>query len=228
MAFKYESIVPWGRSFEEYINMFSLTESELNKSILGCGDGPASFNCIMNQKGKKVISIDPIYQFSEVDIARRIEETYQNVISQTEQNKDKFVWNKIESVEALGKLRMGAMKEFLSDYEVGKNEGRYVFAELPVLPFDKKQFGLSLASHFLFLYTDNLSFDFHLQSINEMLRVSREVRIFPLLDVNAVRSPYVNEIISKYRDLNYHVEEIKVNYEFQKGGNTMLRIANIH
>lgn len=227
MAIKYESIVPWGRDFDEYINMFSLTEDDLNKRILGCGDGPASFNSIMKQKGIKVISIDPIYKFSEADIAQRIKETYQNVISQTTQNKDKFVWDKIDSVETLGDVRMQAMKRFLSDYEVGRNEGRYIYAELPVLPFQDDQFDLSLASHFLFLYTDNLSLDFHLQSISEMLRVSKEIRIFPLLDVNAVRSSYVNEIIKKYKNLNCHVEEIKVDYEFQKGGNTMLRIIKI-
>lgn len=205
--------------------MFSLTESDLNKSILGCGDGPASFNSTMRQKGKNVISIDPIYQFSKEEIATRIEETYRDVIDQTAQNRDKFIWRKIESVEALGKARMAAMKEFLADYETGRNENRYIFSQLPTLPFNNYQFDLSLVSHFLFLYTDNLSLDFHLQAINEMLRVSKEVRIFPLLDVNAVRSPYVNEVIDRYGGSGYYVEEVKVNYEFQKGGNGMLRIA---
>lgn len=221
---KYESVVPWGRNFEEYLKMFSLTESDLNKRILGCGDGPASFNCTMKQKGKKVVSIDPIYRFSKEDIERRIEETYRAVISQTAENQDKFNWSEMKSVENLGMIRMAAMKEFLSDYETGKKDGRYIFSELPVLPFTDNKFELSLASHFLFLYTENLSLDFHLESINEMLRVSREVRIFPLLDVNAVRSPYVNEVISRCNRLNYRVEEAVVNYEFQKGGNTMLRI----
>ncbi|MCX8131871.1 MAG: SAM-dependent methyltransferase [Clostridia bacterium] len=225
MALKYESVVPWGRSFEEYVDMFNLTQSDLDKSILGCGDGPAGFNSSMKQKGKKVISVDPVYQFSGEDIARRIEETYHNVINQTRQNRDKFIWSKIKTVEDLGEVRMAAMKEFLSDYEEGRKEGRYVFAGLPVLPFQDNQFELSLASHFLFLYTDNLSLDFHLQSISEMLRVSKEIRIFPLVDVNAVRSPYVNEIIFKYKNYGYDVEEEKVGYEFQKGGNTMLRIS---
>ncbi len=224
MAFKYESVVPWGRSFAEYIDMFCLIESDLNKNILGCGDGPASFNSIMKQKGKKVISIDPIYQFTKNFIAKRIEETYQNVLDHTRENRENFVWSKIKNIEDLGTMRMMAMAEFLKDYETGKKEGRYIFAELPILPFPNKQFDLSLASHFLFLYTNILSLDFHLQSINEMLRVSKEVRIFPLLDLNAERSPYVNEIICKYKKLGYDVEEKQVNYEFQKGGNTMLRI----
>lgn len=228
MAIKYESIVPWGRTFEEYVKMFNLTESDLNKSILGCGDGPASFNRHMKQRDRKAISIDPIYQFGKTEIATRIQETYQVVINQTRQNKDKFIWSKIRSIEELGDIRMTAMNEFLLDYEAGKREGRYIFAELPVLPFADKQFDLALASHFLFLYTDNLSLDFHMKSIDEMLRVSNEVRIFPLHDVNNKRSSYLDDIMLQYKNMGYHIEEMQVDYEFQKGGNTMLRIVNIH
>lgn len=225
MGIKYESVVPWGRTFEEYVDMFHLSESDLDKYILGCGDGPAGFNNAMKQKAKRMVSIDPIYQFTKDDISRRIDETYQDVISQTEQNQDKFIWTKIKDVQELGRLRMTAMKEFLSDYEIGKKEKRYVFAELPNLPFEDNQFDLALSSHFLFLYTDNLPMEFHIQAINEMLRVAKEIRIFPLLDVNARRSPYVDEMISKYTEMGYCVEEVDVSYEFQKGGNTMLRIC---
>jgi len=82
-----------------------------------------------------------------------------------------------------------------------------------------------MCSHLLFLYTENLSLEFHLKSVEELCRVSNEVRIFPLLDVNADRSPYVEPIIDSLRARNRDVKEIKVAYEFQKGGNTMLRIC---
>lgn len=225
MKIKYESVVPWGRTFEEYVDMFSLTETDLDKSILGCGDGPASFNYTMKEKGKELISIDPIYQFTKDEIAKRIDETYQDVIEQTEQNKDKFIWTTIKDVEDLGRIRMSAMEKFLADYDLGKQENRYLYAMLPNLPFENKQFDLALSSHFLFLYTDNLSLEFHIEAIDEMLRVAREVRIFPLLDLNGVRSLYVDEVINKYSEIGYSVNEVIVDYEFQKGGNTMLKIA---
>lgn len=225
MAFKYESIVPWGRSYQEYIDMFNLTESDLNKNILGCGDGPASFNSIMNKKGKKATSIDPIYQINAKEIEKRIEETFHNVIDQTKKNQEKFIWTKIKDVDELGRIRMSAMKEFLMDFEKGKKEKRYIYAELPNLPFLDDQFDIALSSHFLFLYSDNLTYDFHLQAINGMLRVSKEVRIFPILDVNAKTSPYLNKIIGYYRNKNISIEEIKVDYEFQKNGNKMLKIV---
>ncbi|WP_216358800.1 class I SAM-dependent methyltransferase [Orenia metallireducens] len=225
MEIKYESVVPWGRTFEEYVDMFNLTEVDLDKSILGCGDGPASFNYTMKEKGKEIISIDPIYQFTNDDIAKRIDETYQDVIEQTEQNKDKFIWTTIKDVEDLGRIRMSAMEKFLADYDLGKQENRYLYAMLPNLPFEDKQFDLALSSHFLFLYTDNLSLEFHIEAIDEMLRVAREVRIFPLLDLNGVRSLYVDEVINKYSEIGYSVNEVIVDYEFQKGGNTMLKMA---
>ena len=224
MAFKYDSVVPWGRSYREYLDMFSLSRADLNKKILGCGDGPAGFNAIMKQRNKPVVSVDPIYRYSRKEIEQRIEETFRDVINQTRQNRDKFVWEKIKDVDQLGRIRMMAMQDFLNDYNTGKKEKRYICAELPALPFVDDQFDLSLSSHFLFLYTDNLSYEFHLRSIDEMLRVSREVRMFPLLDVNGSRSSYADKIITAFLAKGYFVNEIKVNYEFQRNGNTMLKI----
>ena len=44
--------------------MFDLTNVDLETQILGCGDGPASFNAEMKALGHTVVSVDPIYQFS--------------------------------------------------------------------------------------------------------------------------------------------------------------------
>ena len=116
MAFNYKNIVPWGRNYDEYKKMFDL--KDLKSSILGCGDGPSSFNEEYTRKGGKVVSIDPIYNLSREEIEERIEETRADVLAQTEKNKDKFVWSDIRSVEELEKIRMGAMKIFLNSYLV--------------------------------------------------------------------------------------------------------------
>jgi hypothetical protein len=44
MTFTLDSVVPWGRSFDEYVAMFALSEEDLGRRVLGCADGPASFN----------------------------------------------------------------------------------------------------------------------------------------------------------------------------------------
>ncbi len=224
MAFKYKDVVPWGRNYDEYISMFDLNENELKLKILGCGDGPASFNYECNKRGGNVVSIDPIYNLSKVEIQERIAATYHDVLAQTEKNRDKFRWDVIRSIDELGKTRMNAMQLFLEDYVLGKKDKRYIPASLPDLPFPDNKFDISLCSHFLFLYTDNLSYSFHVHAIKEMLRVSKEVRIFPLLDVNANKSSYLQKILSDFKEMEIGIKQ--VNYEFQIGGNELLVIRN--
>ena len=227
MSVTYQNVVPWGRSFQEYVDMFSLNDEDLNKSILGCGDGPASFNCEMNRKGKSVVSVDPLYELDRERIQKRIDETYLEVLEQTRANQDKFIWKNISSVEELGKIRMSSMSLFLDDFEKGKKQGRYVAGGLPELPLEDASFDLVLVSHLLFLYSEQLSYDFHVRAINELLRVAGEVRIFPLVDLNSRKSIHLDEIIGELVSQGYVVSEDKVEYEFQKGGNTMLKIQTI-
>ena len=72
MSFKLNDVVPWGRNFGEYVNMFNLTESDLSKKIAGFGDGPASFNCEATAKGYDVVSFDPVYKFSGEEISKYV------------------------------------------------------------------------------------------------------------------------------------------------------------
>lgn len=224
MGFTLDKIVPWGRSYDEYVNMFSLTETDLQHSLLGCGDGPAGFNALLTQKGGNIISIDPIYQFDGDEISRRIAETYDIIMAQLRQNKDDFVWQSIPSITELGRLRMSAMTSFLLDYVDGKNQGRYIAGELPRLPFTDKHFNLALTSHFLFLYSEQLSKEFHQQAIREMLRVAEEVRIFPLITLGGQASPHLQPVITALEQDGFRCAIQQVAYEFQKGGNAMLVI----
>jgi SAM-dependent methyltransferase len=225
MTIKYLDIKPWGRSFDEYVRMFSLTPTDLTRKIMGCGDGPASFNAELTERGGNIISVDPVYYFSANQIRQRIGEAHDEIIDQTRKNYNKFIWHEIDSVEKLERIRMSAMEKFLEDFAKGTIQKRYVPGELPFLPFSNKEFDLALCSHLLFLYTDNLSLEFHLRSLEELCRVSNEIRIFPLMDVNANRSPYVEQVIHFLRVKKRDVMEVKVAFEFQKGGNTMLKIC---
>jgi hypothetical protein len=217
---EYKNIVPWGRSYTEYVSMFNLTPDFLSKKVLGCGDGPAAFNAVATAFGNKIISIDPIYNLSLNEIEKRIQVTFGDVINQTRLHLDNFNWEQFGSLEGLGKIRMKSMKQFLNDYEQGKEEGRYITAELPVIPFADKTFDLILSSHFLLLYSDLLNFDFHVKSINEMLRVGKEIRIFPVVDLDSKKSNHLEPLMEKFPNS----ELITVKYEFQKGGNQMLII----
>ena len=223
--FTLEQVVPWGRSFDEYQRMFALSEGDLRLNILGCGDGPASFNAEATERGMRVTSCDPIYAFEAEQLRQRIDETAADVLAQTRGNAHEFVWTSIASVDELETLRMRAMQEFLRDYPPGKAEGRYVNASLPDLPFADYQFDLALSSHFLFLYTTQLGEAFHRRAVREMRRVAREVRIFPLLALGGQRSALVDIVIDEMRSLGCTASVEPVSYEFQRGGNQMMRIS---
>ena len=226
MDFNYKDIVPWGRSFDEYLDMFNLSEEDLTQDIVGVGDGPASFNFWMYQRGTPIISVDPIYRFSEAELRQRIQETYDDVIAQARQNQDKFVWTHISSVDELAEIRMQAMDAFCRDFEEGKQQGRYIDASLPHLPFPDRRFDLVLSSHLLFFYSANRDLTFHLDAVRELLRMGTEVRIFPIVDVNSNPSPFLLPVIDELEKDGIVCSVERVPYHFQKTGNEMLRLKS--
>lgn len=224
MAFDYPNVVPWGRSCDEYVRMFDLSADDLRRRILGCGDGPASFNAVATRRGARVVSVDPLYALSAEQLRKRIDETFDQVMGQTRHERHRFVWDAIGSVEELGRIRMSAMEEFLGDFEAGRAAGRYVTGELPGLPFESDAFELALCSHLLLFYAERLDLELHVRSVLELLRVAPEVRVFPLVDVNARPSPHLEPLLGALRSRGHDAEVQGVPYEFQRGGNEMLRV----
>ncbi|MEH2148807.1 hypothetical protein [Nostoc sp.] len=120
---------------------------------------------------------------------------------------------------------MKVIQEFLSDYEAGKKSNRYTIGELPKLAFNNQEFDIALCSHLLFLYSDHLDYDFHLYSVGEMLRIAKEVRIFPLITLMWKHSQHLDEIVKYYTSIGYKVDIEMVEYDLQPCGNKMLKIT---
>jgi len=225
MAFHYKNVKPWGRSYDEYLQMFDLSPDDLNLNILGIGDGPASFNAVMASNQRKVVSVDPLYQMTVNEIRLCIKESFDEILLQTIKNKNKFRWESIRNVRQLGEIRMSAMNIFLEDFDKGKKEDRYIYGTLPKLEFADSSFDLILSSHLLFLYSDLLDLDFHIHSVSEMLRIANQVRIFPVLDANGEKSRHYYPLFDYLLSRGFDIKLKKVNYEFQIGGNEMLVIT---
>jgi hypothetical protein len=66
-------------------------------------------------------------------------------------------------------MRMAAMQTFLDDFDAD----------------------LAVCSHFLFLYSAQLGEAFHHAALHELCRISREVRVFPLVAPGGAASPFV-------------------------------------
>jgi hypothetical protein len=204
--------------------MFLLTPEDRDKSILGCGDGPASFNAEWSALGGRVISVDPIYQFEQQAIRERIRDVYDEILSKMESDRDRYDWDDIPSMEALGTLRMKAMNRFLDDYVKGRSDGRYRMGQLPNLEFADNSFELALCSHYLFLYSQHVDYSTHLQSLLELARVSAEVRIYPLVTLEGTPSPYLDPVMESLVSHGLKVNLQSVPYRFQKGAHNMLVI----
>jgi len=222
---KLKEIVPWGRSFCEYRDMFLLTDDDLQRRILGCGDGPAAFNAELTETGGSVVSVDPVYRFSADEIHSGVDDARSQIVSEVTKNVENYIWDSIRDVDHLVETRMAAMELFFNDFEQGKSSGRYVEASLPELPFENNVFDLALCSHFLFLYSDHVSLEQHILSMKELCRVAREVRVYPLVTLDGKRSPHIEPVVSDLRGDGFDVSFENVRYRFQKGAEEMIVVA---
>jgi SAM-dependent methyltransferase len=224
MGMQLDSVVPFGRTLAEYRLMFNLTDADLQRQILDIGAGPASFTAEMFQLGYRVTAIDPIYNFSSVEIQQQFDNCVDRIIGQIETSEQDWVWKFHQSPAALRRCRELALQLFLADYDRGKAAGRYIAGEVPQA-IDNNFYDLILCSHFLLLYSAQLSWEFHARSVTKLLEHTNELRIFPLLTLMFDRSPYLDRLCEHVTTLGCKAQILPVEYEFQPGGNEMLVIS---
>lgn len=205
--------------------MFALTAADLSGGVLDCGGGPSSFTAEVSAAGYRAVSVDPIYTYSGAEIRSRFDTTAGPMLVQVRATPADWVWSFHRDPDDLLANRRSALEKFLADYETGLREGRYLRGELPVLPLNSGSFGLAVCSHLLFLYSDLFPADFHVRALRELCRVAREVRVFPLSTLKRERSPHLSPVRSELEKDGWQTEVVRVNYEFQRGGNQMLRIT---
>jgi hypothetical protein len=213
-----------GRIWAEYLKMFDLDKEDLIKGkILDCAAGASSFTAEMSKRGYDVTALDLMYD-KEADVLCNKYKEHMEVLVEGLSNNDNFVWKFFSDPEDLRYKRNNASKEFISDYRT--NRYRYVPADLKNIPFPDNSFTMVLCSHLLFIYDHRLSYEFHLNTIKEMLRVtSNEIRIYPLVKNKGLKSDFVKRITQDITDADISI--VKVDYEFRKGGDEMMLIRKI-
>ncbi|MBD7970789.1 SAM-dependent methyltransferase [Paenibacillus sp. Sa2BVA9] len=216
-----------GRTFDEYMLMFNLSKEDLrDRKILDCPAGACSFTAIANKNGADVTATDIAYYHPFEQLAEKGFNDIEHAMLNMEKAQSNFIWDYFKSVEELKQQRIQALTDCSNDMK--ESPDRYIPAVLPVLPFKDNKFELTLSAHFLFMYADRFDYEFHLEAIQELLRVTRgEVRIFPLNDLSCNRYEHVDKIVDFIQSQGYVTEEIKVPYEFQKGANSMLVIKKV-
>ena len=215
-----EDVFPWGHNLAEYQAMFNLESKDLYKSIVSFADGTSSANSELVQSGCTMVSVDPIYRFNREDISRRLDE----MVMHTERYQQGLPSEERQQASDVANSRANATRTFLADFDIGKKQHRYLAEELPgpiSLPDDSFDFGL--CGHFLLLY-DYLGLAFHIAAITEMLRICKDLRIYPTVNLNGQQSLVLDGVRAHFSD-SYSVYIQKVGYGFQGMGKQMLRIS---
>jgi hypothetical protein len=225
-----DRIAFFGRTYSEYLSMFGLNEQLLRQgAILDCPAGASSFAAEAHQLGLDVTACDILYNHSVDELIEKCKKDIQHVFEKFDEASHLYVWKYYKNKDEVIALRNKALKLFAEDFSVGFNDKRYVPAELPHLPFPEKSFSLVLSGNFLFLYGDKLDLEFHKACIKELVRVcSGEVRIFPLVGLDAKPYPYLNEILSFFDYSGIKTEIVNVPFEFQKEANQMMKLKRKH
>ncbi|MFG6149240.1 SAM-dependent methyltransferase [Halobacillus sp. B23F22_1] len=220
-----EKIIFIGRTYEEYLDMFSLKEESLiGKKILDCPSGACSFTAVGRSKGIDITAADMAYDHAGEVLEEKGRQDLQHAMEHMEEAKSNYIWSYFQNMEELKKYRQSALENCTQDWKEASD--RYVPVVLPELPFKDEEFELVLSAHFLFMYADRLTYEFHLSSLQELVRVAKEeVRLFPVVDLEGRRYKRMEEVIDHLKAQGYTVKEVSVSYEFQKNANSMLVIT---
>ncbi|MQA91764.1 MAG: methyltransferase domain-containing protein [Gemmatimonas sp.] len=221
--FRLGGVVPWGRSAAEYERFFALGASDGPIRILDCGGGPASFAAEWGATGHFAVAVDPLYALPNAEIVDAFEPVAERMLEGMRSARDRFDWTDYGSPEAVVERRGATLRRFALDRSRASSDGRYVAGRLPELPFASDAFDLVLCSHLLFLYSNDIGQDDHLAALREMLRVGREVRVFPLADLNGERSSHLDPVVEVLRR-EAVCEIVHVPFEFQHGASFMLSL----
>lgn len=218
------SVVLWGHHLDEYQEMFDLSDHLLRGSILEYSSGPSAFNVEVAPYAKRCISCDPLFNLDYPTLKTKTQLIFAEKLDQVRAEQSYYDFSRYGSLDALVKIRQKGMNAFFADYVQGLADSRYQAINTIALPFHDFAFDLAVSSHYFFAELENQDIQFHINAIQELARVAREVRIFPLIDRHGVLSALVGPVLLGLQGLNYGTEVRSVTYGLQPKGNAMLRV----
>lgn len=216
-------LVLWGHTVEEYQEMFDLSEHDLDKRVLEYGCGASAVNAQITAKSGRIVSVDPLFQLDKSALVSEVGQIFSGMVERIAQDAVQFDFSRYGGLEAFVSTRRAGMDVFFSDYAKGHESMRYQ-PMTTRLPFADFSFDLALSAHYLFAAFDNQDVASNLVAIQELTRVAKELRIFPLINRYGEPSPFLGPVLLALQQANYGVEVREVNYHLQPKGNAMLRV----
>lgn len=216
-----------GRTYDEYMKIFDLDGPMLEGGrVLDCPAGASSFTAEAYLKGIETTACDIMYNLDAHELFIKGEKDIGHVFEKFDEVSHLYTWSYYRNKEDVISRRKSALERFTHDFQNGRAAGRYVHAELPVLPFPDRHFSLVLSSHFLFLYSERLDLDFHIKCLKELIRVcSGEVRVFPLVGLDSKPYIHLDKVVTLMENTGTNVEITETPFEFQTGSRRMMRLS---
>jgi hypothetical protein len=211
------------RPLDAYRDMFLLSDEQLTGGpVLDCPAGASPFGAQVRALGGTAVSVDPAYLDPDGLVARARADV-ERIVAWQRAAPDGFVWSYLGSPDRMHELWAGAVEEFAADFAL--DDGRYVAAALPELPFPDDHFALAVSGFLLFVYPDLLDVDAHRAAIVELARVTRgEVRVFPMHDTAGTPYPHLDRLRSRLHDsgVSTAIRTAACSYTPLPGGDRML------
>lgn len=217
-------LVLWGHSVDEYREMFDLSQEDMNSKILEYGCGPSAVNAQQFQEAHQAVSCDPLFVLDKDTLSSKAVMIFAQMADEVRREQDQFDFSRTGGLEQLLENRRNGMKKFFADYEQGKAEGRYYGAADYHLPYSDFSFDFALSANYLFADLEDQTVEFHINVIRELARVAKEVRIFPLNDMEGKTSEFLGPVLLELQKEGYGVEIREVDYHLHKSENAMLRV----
>lgn len=222
--FKLRSVAFFGRTMAEYLEMLALDPDRLRDlSILDVASGPGSFVAESLAAGLDVTGCDPLYGGDPETITAQGKADIDACREQVRRNPASLVY---EDVEAFYRAKYDALDRFSADYRQRRGKGRYVAGSLPSLPFPDRSFDLVVTANFLMVYApladggmhdgDEFGLSFHLQSVEELARVTRAELRIPAMHTwtqPPVRHPYCEPMMDRLEKLGFRTELVASDYD---------------
>ena len=216
--------VLWGHHVSEYKEMFDVSDASLQANLLEYGCGASAVNTELHQEGSTMVSVDPLFALSKPELIQKVTDDFDERVEQVLADQAQFNVKNYDGMEAFLARRRSGMKAFFADYNAGVSEGRYQALTDGPLPFENFSFDLALSSHYLFANAGDDAVAFHLETIQELARVAKEVRIFPLIERTGTPSALVGPVLLGLQQANFGAEVREVSCALYPEGNAMLRV----
>lgn len=175
------------RGYDEYLRMFDLSDEQLaGGKVLDVAAGASSFTAEANRRGYEALAVDPRYVRSVQEWTDEAAQEIEDSTAKLDRLKGICDWSYYGDIERHRNGRIESLAQFSGHLNTEEGRPCYKPGLLPNLPFENESFSLVLCSHFLFLYEEQFDFEFHKQSVLELMRVCKpggEVRIYPLLSL---------------------------------------------